>query len=219
MRKTSWLVVLLIAGAPASVVAQRPFRSGAATRTCGSHASQTACRSALQDSVTVATFGHARCASSSIAGAHAEYSLIRPRMSRQSIACVPRLAQGTVACRPNCRPSTAISLGVPAPQCHRQGLSGSPRESAYVPQTQWGSSNREHQHPPLSLSGLPHPDTGKAIPNPCEVAFLQCCQAGGSGNQCMLNYYLCHLMTGEPLRHSECPNAGDPEPAPIIQVP
>lgn len=56
-----------------------------------------------------------------------------------------------------------------------------------------------------SLSGHQQPDTGKIFPRLCEMIFLTCCSGGGT--DCMQQYFDCAAVTGEPLRHAECPAA------------
>ena len=58
---------------------------------------------------------------------------------------------------------------------------------------------------PFSLSGRVRADTGRAIPNQCEVDFLECCAYGAKG--CLAAYLHCSEVTGEPLRHRVCPSA------------
>ena len=59
----------------------------------------------------------------------------------------------------------------------------------------------EHKRNPFSLAG--HAREGKQL-DYCLQEFLVCCEGGGK--DCMLNYYKCAEITGEPLRHIVCPS-------------
>jgi hypothetical protein len=63
---------------------------------------------------------------------------------------------------------------------------------------------------PFSEVGHVRPDSGRAIPNPCEIEFLECCAAGGTN--CASNYAACADMTGEKVKHALCPEGG-PDPS------
>lgn len=59
----------------------------------------------------------------------------------------------------------------------------------------------EQRRNPFSLAG--HAQEGKAF-DYCLQQFLACCEGGGK--DCMLSYYKCAEITGEPLRHAACPS-------------
>jgi len=61
----------------------------------------------------------------------------------------------------------------------------------------------EYERNPFSLAG--HARVGKPL-DYCVQEFIACC--GNGGKDCMLNYYKCAEITGEPLRHNVCPSAG-----------
>ncbi len=58
-------------------------------------------------------------------------------------------------------------------------------------------------HKPFELSGQVRPDSGRAVPNPCEIDFLACCAAGG--RNCFEMYVACTGVSGESMRHLLCP--------------
>ena len=68
-----------------------------------------------------------------------------------------------------------------------------------LPQT---ATTLEHRHNPFSLAGHAHE---ARPPDLCLKEFLACCDSGGK--DCMLNYYKCAEITGEPVKHTECPAA------------
>lgn len=59
----------------------------------------------------------------------------------------------------------------------------------------------EQRRNPFSLAG--HAQVRP--PDFCAAEFFACCESGGK--DCLLNYYKCTEITGEPVQHSECPAA------------
>lgn len=63
---------------------------------------------------------------------------------------------------------------------------------------------------PFSTAGHIRPQTGSILSNTCEMAFLSCCE--GVGTTCMDDYMSCVAVTGERIRHVECPAPPPPPP-------
>lgn len=64
------------------------------------------------------------------------------------------------------------------------------------------SSILQQRRNPFSLAG--HAREVRP-PDFCAAEFFACCESGGK--DCLLNYYKCAEVTGEPLQYSECPAA------------
>ncbi len=93
-------------------------------------------------------------------------------------------------------PTQAIALG----NCNCGAVAnGVP--SAY--QASPGQTGNAIPRGPYSLSGQVRADTGKVVPNHCELEFLSCCARGG--RNCMNSYIECSEITGEPIRRLACP--------------
>ena len=74
----------------------------------------------------------------------------------------------------------------------------------YAPQVgPQAASILEKPRSPFSLSGHVREGAVKPVDH-CLQEFLSCCENGGK--DCMLNYYKCTEITGEPLRHTACPS-------------
>ncbi len=63
-------------------------------------------------------------------------------------------------------------------------------------------SNIQNRRSPFSLAG--HVREGSKPLDFCLQEFLACCERGGK--DCILNYYKCAEITGEPIRHTVCPS-------------
>lgn len=56
---------------------------------------------------------------------------------------------------------------------------------------------------PFTLSGHHRQGPSRALPNPCEILFLECCKYGGEG--CFEDYESCAFSSGEKMKYVGCP--------------
>lgn len=106
--------------------------------------------------------------------------------------------------------SVAPTTAQPSPpsqvpsNCSCKSGSASPQAAphSYPPPAPQATSILEKERNPFSLAGHSRPSADRAV-NHCLQEFERCCENGGK--DCMLNYFNCTQITGEPLRHSYCP--------------
>ncbi len=125
----------------------------------------------------------------------------------QAHPVVPNCALAQSITNPSYRHSPVVSQAQVAPSvpnltrsnCSCSG--GSTNTSSFSPQSSpQAASILETRRNPFSLAGHAHE---RKPYDYCLQEFLICCESGGKN--CMLNYYKCGEITGEPLRYNVCP--------------